>query len=94
MVEDSRKTLCTETFKPVNTPEPVRVEEGPSGLPMAVKLGKMALVAAVEDTWRIDDEWWREEPLSRIYYKVVLASGQRLSVYKDLIKNCWYRQAC
>jgi hypothetical protein len=32
--------------------------------------------------------------VSRIYYRVVLVSGQRLSVYKDLINQKWYRQAC
>jgi hypothetical protein len=94
MVEDPRKALCAETFKPVNTPEAVKVNEGPSGLPLAVKLARMLTVAAIEDIWRIDDEWWREEPISRIYYKLVLSTGQRLSVYKDLVTQKWYRQAC
>jgi hypothetical protein len=46
----------------------------------------------VNDCWRLDDEWWRREPVSRLYYAIVLASGQNLVVFKDLAKNTWYRQ--
>jgi hypothetical protein len=50
------------------------------------------LVIAIEDRWRIDDEWWRNEPVSRFYYSVRFASGQRLVLYKDLIQGKWYKQ--
>jgi hypothetical protein len=46
----------------------------------------------IEDKWRIDDEWWRAAPLSRFYYNVLLASGQRLVLYKDLVTGEWYQQ--
>jgi hypothetical protein len=46
----------------------------------------------IEDRWRIDDEWWRAEPVSRLYYNVLLVSGQRLVLYKDLITGDWYEQ--
>jgi hypothetical protein len=42
--------------------------------------------------WRIDDEWWRAEPVSRRYYNVLLTSGQRLVLYKDIITGNWYEQ--
>ena len=93
MVQDSGKTVCAGTFKPVNAPKPVSVEKGASDLPVAVRLPKRQVIEAIEDRWRIDDEWWRREPVSRAYYLVVLASGQRLVVYKDLIDGCWYRQS-
>jgi hypothetical protein len=51
------------------------------------------VVAAIDDRWRIDDEWWRREPVSRLYYAVLLASGQRLVLYKNLTNDCWYRQS-
>jgi hypothetical protein len=69
------------------------VEEDISGLPLAVKIPRRQIVAAIEEKWRIDEEWWRSEPISRLYYEVPLSSGQRLEIYKDLIKNCWYRQS-
>ena len=84
MVQNSGKTLCADTFKPVNLPEPVQVEEDRSGLPLAVRMPRRQAVTAIEDRWRIDDEWWRSEPVSRLYYAVLFASGQRLVLYKDL----------
>ena len=93
MVSDSGKTLHADTYRSVNLPEPVVVEEAPSGLPHAVKTPRRQAIEAIEDRWRIDDEWWRREPVSRVYYEVLLSSGQRLQLYKDLTKNCWYRQS-
>jgi hypothetical protein len=92
MVADTGKTLRADTLKPVNLPEPVQVEENQPGLPVMVKLKRRQRIIAIEDRWRIDDEWWRTESISRIYYAVLLASGQRLVLYKDLMKNEWYRQ--
>ena len=93
MVADTGKTLCTDTIKPVNLPEPLQVEESPSGLPCAVRLKRRQSIIAIEDYWRIDDEWWRSEPVSRLYYAVILASGQRMVISKNLIDNSWYRQS-
>jgi hypothetical protein len=93
MVENPGAALHADAVKPVNTPEPVRVEEDASGEPLAVRLPRRHRIAAIEDKWRIDDEWWRKEPVSRLYYAVMLAVGQRLVLYKDLVSGEWYRQA-
>ncbi len=97
MVADPRAALRAGTFKPLNTPEPVKVEEDTNDRPVAIKSksvrGGLA-IAAIENTWRIDDEWWRREPVSRIYYAVMLARGQRLVLFKDLKSNAWYQQSC
>jgi hypothetical protein len=69
------------------------VEEAPSGLPLTVKVPWRQAITAIKDRWRIDDEWWRRESISRLYYEVLLSSGQRLQLYKDLTKKCWYRQS-
>jgi hypothetical protein len=92
MVKDSGKTLCPDTFKPVNFPELLKVDEDASVRPLAVRTPRKQTVKAIEDCWRIDDEWWRTEPISRLYYAVILSSGQRLVIYKDLVINSWYRQ--
>ncbi|MEE8158854.1 MAG: hypothetical protein V3T78_05745 [Dehalococcoidia bacterium] len=47
---------------------------------------------AIEDRWRIDDEWWREGPISRTYFDCVLGDGRHVTLVKDLITNSWYRQ--
>ena len=92
MVEDTGKTLRADTYKPVNTPEPVKIEEDASGLPLAVRIKRRQAVTAIEDKWRLDDEWWRSEAISRLYYNVLLVSGQRLVLYKDLVTGGWYQQ--
>jgi len=92
MVEDTGKAPRTGTLKRVNEPEPLSIIEGAGGLPEALENRGRRRIAAIEDSWRIDDEWWRSSPVSRIYYAVTLSTGQRLVIYKDLIKNCWYRQ--
>lgn len=94
MVQDTGKTLRADTYRPVNVPEPVDVEEASSfSLPLAVRAPRRQAVVNIEDRWRIDDEWWRQEPISRLYFEVTLDSGQKQVIYKDLIKNCWFRQA-
>lgn len=92
MVENTGKTLRADTYKPVNAPAALQVEEDASGLPLAIKQKRRQAITSIEDRWRIDDEWWRAEPVSRLYYNVLLNSGQRLVLYKDLIGGGWYEQ--
>jgi len=47
---------------------------------------------SIEDRWRIDDEWWRIETVSHMYFSIVLDNGMRMVIFKDLIKNSWYQQ--
>ena len=92
MVADSGAAVRAGAGKPVNLPVPVRVEESAARLPVAVAAKHRQAIAAVIDRWRIDDEWWRSEPVSRFYYTVLLASGQKVTVYKDLVAGGWFRQ--
>lgn len=94
MVENTGASLHADTCKPINTPEQVSVEEDASGLPVVAWLPRRQRIMAIEDRWRIDDEWWRCEPVSRVYHVILLASGQCLVFYKDIINGCWYRQSC
>jgi hypothetical protein len=92
MVEDPGKTVRDGSLKPLNQPEPEKVEEDATGRPVALKTKRRQAVQVIDDRWRLDDEWWRSDPVSRMYYAVRLASGQKLVLYKDLIGGGWYRQ--
>ena len=49
-------------------------------------------VPEILDSWRIDDEWWRKQPVSRLYYRVLLEDGTVVGLFKDLVSGEWYRQ--
>jgi hypothetical protein len=42
--------------------------------------------------WRIDQHWWRGEPVRRDYYRVVTGDGPPLTLYRDLVGGGWFRQ--
>jgi hypothetical protein len=46
--------------------------------------GAMREVDAVQDRWRIDDEWWRETPVSRMYYELRLDGERVVTAYWEL----------
>ena len=81
-------------LRPLNRPRPVRVDAGEDGRPLAVHLsGRPSTVEAVLETWRIDDEWWRPRPVSRMYHRLALADGRTLTVYRELVSDRWFRQS-
>lgn len=49
-------------------------------------------VVQVQDTWVIQDEWWRQE-MHRQYYCLLLDNGTLHTVYHDRIADTWYEQA-
>ncbi len=67
-------TRLMQSFVPLNAPRPIQVTVDERGLPTAVvRGGQPVVVATIADTWRIDDEWWRDE-ISRLYYQGVGSS--------------------
>ena len=86
-------TLRLAQGRPLNHPRPLRVEADADGRPVAVYLsGCRHGVEAVLETWRIDDEWWRERAVSRIYFSVMAEGGRVMTVYRDLVRGRWARQ--
>jgi hypothetical protein len=69
------------------------VETGGDGRPVAVYLSERRFgVEAVLETWRIDDEWWRERAVSRVYFSLALEDGRAVTVYSDLGNGSWFKQ--
>ena len=84
--------MSGERFLPLNQPSPLAVEATPRGAPTAVLWrGAYKRITAIHATWRVDDEWWREE-IARRYFIVEVEGGRRLSLYRDLVKDLWYGQ--
>ncbi len=81
-------------LRPLNSPRPLDVETDERGVPAGVYLsGHRCAVESVIETWRIDDEWWREQPVSRVYWRLLLENGCALDVYRDAVCGRWYKQS-
>ena len=93
MVPDPRTKARPHRLRPLREPRPVAVEADGEGRPVAVAFrGQRLRVTEVQDVWRIDDEWWRERPVSRLYFEVALEDGRTATVYRDLGTGQWARQ--
>jgi hypothetical protein len=63
------------------------------GAPVRLRLGRVWQdVTRVRRPWRVDQHWWRGEPVGRDYYRVMPEGGPPLTVYHDLISGEWFRQ--
>lgn len=93
MVQNSRTPLRPARLRPLNLPQPLRVETDGEERPIAVILrGKRLAIEEIQDEWRIDDEWWRPSPISRRYFLVILEGGRSYTCYHDLIDGSWQEQ--
>ena len=97
MVQNSRTASGPGYLRPLNAPVPVRVKESPSQHPNSLVLDgctdeRTIEIASIADTWEIHDEWWRGQPIARLYYRVVTQEGRHLTIFRDLVDGQWYRQ--
>ncbi len=97
MVQNSRTSPGHGYLRPLNAPVPVRVKESPGQHPNSLVLdgradGRIIEIASIADTWEINDEWWRGQPIARLYYRVVTQEGRHLTIFRDLVDGQWYRQ--
>ena len=81
-----------EGMKPLSTPSPVAVQEGPEGEPTAMRLGeRWQRIARIEERWCFD-LWWMPQPVTRTYYRVTREGGGEVTLYRDQRQDCWFRQ--
>lgn len=77
----------------LKSPGAIEVEAGPEGAPLRVRLdGLWQEVRLVRRPWRIDQHWWRSEPVSRLYYRVAPEDSAPITLYHDLVTGEWARQ--
>jgi hypothetical protein len=93
MVKAARAAPSPGALHPLDAPIAVPVTVNGDGRPTSVQVGREALaVASIEDRWRLMDEWWREEPISRDYFEVLLEDGRRATIFHDNLTKSWWRQ--
>ena len=93
MVGSPGRTADTRRIRRLKPPRPLEVEASPDGAPVRLRLGgDWQDVTLVRRPWRIDQHWWREGAISRLYYRVAPADGPPLTVYHDLVSDEWSRQ--
>lgn len=94
MVAPARAPLRTDRLRAVNEPSPVTVEIDGAGVPVSVGRldgSTISNVESINETWRIDDEWWRQT-ISRWYFEAMLEGGKRVVLFQDLITGNWFLQ--
>jgi len=95
VVAHSRTPLGAHTLRALNGARPLTIQIDAAGQPIAVRQPDWPAprpVLELQDCWRIDDEWWRQRPISRLYYQLVMTNGQLLTIYHDLVEDSWFEQ--
>ena len=88
MVAPARAPLRTDRLRAVNAPQQAAVECDAEHRPLSV--GGITIEAVLE-SWRIDDEWWRQ-PIGRCYHAVLLDGGKRVVLFEDIVTGEWFAQ--
>jgi hypothetical protein len=96
MVKNSGTSSRPRHLRALNEPRPVTVLTE-HDLPVAIlrensRDAARHAVETVQDTWIVQDEWWRQE-IDRQYYNLLLRNGTVCTVYHDRLTDTWYEQA-
>lgn len=89
-----RRWAFASSLAPLSMPSPVRVNcngDTPRRIGAAGPNAGRA-VARVVDLWEVDTEWWTDDPVRRRYWRLALADGGLVTVYRDLATGHWFRQ--
>ena len=91
MVPDSGAKTRPDHLRPLNAPIPV-VVTARNHHPVSLVINRHThLVERIQDTWIIEDEWWRH-PIQRQYFALLLDDGTRRTVYHDRVSDTWFLQ--
>ena len=89
----NRSGSTTGRLRRLNQPQPTEVRTADSGVPAEVLFkGSWRRCARVEEVWRVEDGWWRPNPVKRTYFRLALEDDLLLTVYMDHIAAGWWIQ--
>lgn len=92
MVKNPGTASRPHRLRALNEPRPVRIETRDDVPITLIENGTRHRITQIQDTWIIQDEWWRQE-LFRQYYELLLDNDTRRTVFHDRIADRWYEQA-
>lgn len=79
--------------QPLNLAVPAEVRTTRNGRPVEVLLRRnWRKVNAVLESWKLDEGWWREHPISRRYFRLELNGEYQIVVFRDLQSRDWWLQ--
>jgi hypothetical protein len=95
VVENTSERPVSVTLPPSSSSRSTRSRRLASE-PQTLALTSLA-VTAINDLWQVDDEWWRERPISRRYYQITTLNPlsqdeRRLTIFRDQLNAQWYWQ--
>jgi hypothetical protein len=44
---------------------------------------KWTAVLDISEAWRIGEDWWRERPIRRTYFRLIVQDGRTVTVFRD-----------
>ncbi len=93
MVAPAGAETRADRVRCLNLPRPVQVTvDAQSEVPVAlVQRNRRRAIECVQDSWDVDDEWWRD-PISRYYIRVILRDGAIRTLFHDRIADRWFAQ--
>ena len=93
MFKNSREAMGNGDLQFLKSPLPVQVEIDKSQEPINVfDKGFWRSIDAILDKWHVEDEWWKPDPIDRVYYECVFNTGKHIVLYRDRISTEWYKQ--
>lgn len=92
MVKNSGTPSRPDHLRSLNEPRPITIRTQQDRPVAVVEKHGDHIIIQIQDTWIIQDEWWRQE-IHRQYYRLLLENGTLYTVYHDCIADTWYEQA-
>lgn len=86
----NRSGSTTGRLRQLNQPQPAEVRVTEGGMPAEVLFkGSWRRCARTEEVWRVEDGWWRPNPVKRTYFRLTLEEDLQLTVYLDHLAAAW-----
>ena len=72
---------------------PVRVQEDEDFRPIVVTFeGQTLAVESIDERVEEDSEWWENEPVYKMRYRVTLEDGRKMGIFRNMKTGSWYQQ--